>query len=149
MRSPLRSLVVASCALLAVLPGCAQTYESPVDLKALAAPIELASPRLAALRQRLLAGHAEALAVFWKEMKKEGTPLVEPVAGDDGERRVTFLYRGGRETRNVVILGSIAHDAPMARLPGTDLWFKSFEVRKEATARLTSSSSPCRASSTT
>src|SRR5262249_8331476 len=126
MRSALRPAVLAALSLaplLTVLPGCARSDAAALDLRALAAPVQIASPRLAALRARLLAGHREALAAFWREVKRQGTPLIEPIAGQDGERRVTFLYRGGRDTRNVAILGSIAHDAPMERLPGTDLWF--------------------------
>jgi enterochelin esterase-like enzyme len=63
---------------------------------------------------------------------KGGTPLVEPAPADDRYSLVTFLWRGNRDTRGVFVLGSIARDAPMARLEGTDVWYRSYLVRKDA-----------------
>jgi hypothetical protein len=44
---------------------------------------QLISPRLAALRRRLKAGDEAALDIFWREVHEQGTPLVEPIPGDD------------------------------------------------------------------
>jgi hypothetical protein len=44
---------------------------------------EVRSPRIAALQHRLAAGESGALAAFWREVAAEGTPLIEPLPGDD------------------------------------------------------------------
>lgn len=45
---------------------------------------EITSPRLAGLARALEAGEPGALDAFWGGIAEHGTPLVEPVAGDDG-----------------------------------------------------------------
>lgn len=100
------------------------------------ADLPLLSPRLSALRQRLHAGDTAALATFWRAVIEEGTPLIEPIPGDDYRRLLTFLWREepGQDLRNVVV-GTVANLAGpglennlMARLPGTDLWCKTYRV---------------------
>lgn len=94
------------------------------------------SPRLGALLLRLSAGDPAALATFWRGVAEEGTPLIEPIPGDDDHRLLTFLWREepGQNLRNVVV-GTVADLAGidleanlMARLPGTDLWCKTYRV---------------------
>jgi enterochelin esterase-like enzyme len=48
----------------------------------------LTSPRLSALQKELEAGNAAALENFWREIGKQGAPLIEPIAGDDGPSMV-------------------------------------------------------------
>ncbi|HEX3553927.1 MAG TPA: enterochelin esterase [Thermoanaerobaculia bacterium] len=101
---------------------------------------ELASPRLGALRKEMEAGGPAALERFWRRLAEEGTPLVEPVAGEANERIVTFLWRGGDETRNVLVVTSPSDlaseegmaEARLSRLPGTDVWHKSRRMRADA-----------------
>jgi enterochelin esterase-like enzyme len=101
---------------------------------------DLASPRLNALRQEIAAGGPTALERFWRRIAGEGTPLVEPVEGKADERLVTFLWRGGGETRNVLLvvspsdLGSAEgiEGAKLSRLPGTDVWLKSRRMGADA-----------------
>jgi hypothetical protein len=50
------------------------------------------SPRFVCLQQELEAGNDKALEFFWKEISKQGTPLVEPVEGDKDQSWVTFLF---------------------------------------------------------
>jgi len=94
------------------------------------------SPRLSALQRELEAGNAAALENFWQEISKQGAPLVELIAGDDGYRLVTFLWRAREETRNVVIFGGVAGSEfgqnQLTRLRETDLWFKTYRVRNDA-----------------
>jgi enterochelin esterase-like enzyme len=96
----------------------------------------LVSPRLNALRRRLHAGDSTALDTFWREVAEEGTPLIEPIPGEDNHRLITFLWREepGQELRNVVV-GTIANLAGpglennlMDHLLGTDLWFRTYRV---------------------
>lgn len=101
---------------------------------------DLASPRLRALREEIAAGGPAALERFWRRLAEEGTPLVEPVEGDANERLVTFVWRGGDETRNVLVVVSPSDlggeegiaGARLSRLPGTDVWLKSRRMRADA-----------------
>lgn len=92
----------------------------------------LRSPRLVQLRDaRHVGAGPAALARFWQDVTSQGTPLVEPIPGDDRHLLVTFLWRGNEATRGVLILGSIAQDARMERLPGTDVWYRSYILRRD------------------
>lgn len=98
------------------------------------------SPRLDALRTELEAGAPAALERFWLQVSKEGTPLFEPVGGDTSEVLVTFLWRGGDETRNVLVVASPTDlasedgiaEARLSRLQGTDVWYRSRRTRADA-----------------
>ncbi|HSU80766.1 MAG TPA: enterochelin esterase [Thermoanaerobaculia bacterium] len=101
---------------------------------------DLASPRLNALRNEIATGGPAALERFWRRLAAEGTPLVEPVEGEPNERLVTFVWRGGDETRNVLVVVSPSDlgseegiaGARLSRIPGTDVWFKSRRMRADA-----------------
>ena len=90
------------------------------------------SPRLLALRDRIISGDRTALDKFWKEISEQGAPMIEPAQGSDSDMLVTMLWRGGEETRNVFVfrLGDVSK--PMARLLDTDLWYKTFRLQKGA-----------------
>ena len=91
-----------------------------------------ASPRLLALRDRIISGDRTALDKFWKEISEQGAPMIEPAHGSDSDMLVTMLWRGGEETRNVFVfrLGDVSK--PMAPLLDTDLWYKTFRLQKGA-----------------
>ena len=101
---------------------------------------DLASPRLNALRNEIATGGPAALERFWRRLAAEGTPLVDPVEGEPNERLVTFVWRGGDETRNVLVVVSPSDlgseegiaGARLSRIPGTDVWFKSRRMRADA-----------------
>src|SRR2546429_5299151 len=59
-----------------------------------------ASPRLAALQDRLKSGDRTALDNFWKEINERGGPIIEPAAGSERPVFVTTLSRAREETRN-------------------------------------------------
>ena len=98
---------------------------------------DLLSPRLAALSDRIEKKESKAIANFWQEIKKNGTPLVEPAAGEGDFYLVTFLYKGSEETKNVVLFidrgfwGDIASNR-LHQLGATDIWFKTYRFRKDA-----------------
>jgi enterochelin esterase-like enzyme len=125
MRPHARILAAAILCLLAPLAAVAQE-----------------SPRIAALREREAAGDWAALSRFWSEVDKQGTPLVESINQENV--LVTFLWRGGDKTKGVVVLGSVANKAPMERIAGTDVWFRSVVVRRDArfTYRLAPNADP-------
>jgi hypothetical protein len=101
---------------------------------------DLASPRLSALRKEIATGGPGALERFWRRLAEEGTPLVEPVEGEPNERLVTFVWRGGDETRNVLVVVSPSDlgseegiaGARLSRIPGTDVWAISRRMRADA-----------------
>ncbi|NEE28514.1 DUF3327 domain-containing protein, partial [Streptomyces sp. SID7982] len=63
---------------------------------------------------------------FWDEAARTGTPLVETLDDAPGHRAVTFLWRGHRATRQVLLMatGIGDRDRPadslLHHLPGTD-----------------------------
>jgi enterochelin esterase-like enzyme len=97
---------------------------------------KVTSPRLTALKKDIDSGNRAALESFWQEVTKQGTPLVESIAGDDRYVSITFLWRAKEETKNVVVVGGIAGyqftENQMTRLPDTDLWYRTYRVRNDA-----------------
>src|SRR5262245_32816998 len=93
------------------------------------------SPRIRRLAEELRKGNQEALEEFWKELQGH-VPLVEPIPGNDQLRWISFIWRGDKETRNVVILGDVpttdVSKWKLQRLEGTDVWFKTDRVPKDA-----------------
>ncbi|HEY9282454.1 MAG TPA: alpha/beta hydrolase-fold protein [Pyrinomonadaceae bacterium] len=123
--------VVVSLAL-ARAPAGAQTV-IPVN--------HLASPRLAALERESRGGNRAAPESFWREAADRGAPLIEPAAGSDKYLLVTFLWRGGEGTKNVLLISTDLHRLVneqdverlrLSRLGGTDVWFKSYRLRRDA-----------------
>lgn len=96
----------------------------------------LESPQISSLQQALASGDAGALDAFWNEVTRHGTPLIEPIEGDEAYHLVTFLWRGKEDTRNVVVFAGPAgwdhpEDHQMTRLFETDLWYKTYRVRAD------------------
>jgi enterochelin esterase-like enzyme len=92
------------------------------------------SPRIASLQQAIASGDPTALATFWQEIIEKGTPLIEPVEGDEKHHLVTFLWRDKGDTKNVVLWGGPAGlDHPeknqMMHLLETDLWYRTYRVQ--------------------
>jgi enterochelin esterase-like enzyme len=120
------------CCLLTVTTGQLQSKQEPD------------SPRLTALRKQLETGNRAALEQFWQEAAFHGTPLVEPIEGNDRDVMVTLLWRAKAETRNVLVFpgtagGNIAKNQ-MSRLMDSDLWYKTYQLPSDA--RFTYSLSP-------
>ena len=98
---------------------------------------ELRSPRIEHLRQELSTGPVDGvLARFWAEVALTGTPLVDPA--DHEHRLVTFLWKGHADT--VVVIGGPAlwweiPDNQLERVPGTDVWFRTYLCRADLRGR--------------
>jgi enterochelin esterase-like enzyme len=90
---------------------------------------EISSARLRGLRS------ADVGEEFWAEIGRQGTPLVEEVE-EAGSRLVTFVLRGGPDTRQVAVVAGPAGFAlpqnQMERLGESDLWFRSYRVAADA-----------------
>jgi enterochelin esterase-like enzyme len=112
-------------------------------MKAQAQQDRYASPAIEALRTRIAGGDRRTES-FWERVAQTGTPLVEAIDGDTRRTRVTFLWRGASETRNVMVLGSFATgpltDYAMTRLADTDVWYLT--VRMPTGSRFAYSLSP-------
>ena len=94
-----------------------------------------ANPMIEKLKQGLASGSKTALDEFWQSVFNYGTPLIEPIEGDRSHMLVTFLWRGTDDLRNVVVVDGIAGADfaanQLTRLPGTDVWYKSYCTRKD------------------
>ncbi len=104
-----------------------------------ASPEELLSPRLIALQKEIQAGNRAALETFWQEVTEQGTPLIEPIPGDNKYVLATFLWHAKLGVKNVVVFSGFKNwgfgnnqIAPnqMAHLRDTDLWYKSYKIGK-------------------
>ena len=52
------------------------------------------SQRIQALRDSLERGKRESVTAFWDEVTKTGAPIIEPIAGDQENMAVTFVWKG-------------------------------------------------------
>ena len=103
------------------------------------------SSRLTTLEAQLKAGDATALDRFWREVKQEGTPLIERIPGDDKYVFVTFLWRGKADTKNIVLFseslpgncGSWANSreellrSRLVNLSGSNVFFRTCKLLRE------------------
>jgi len=99
----------------------------------------LISPTLENLRRAVQAGDTAAVSAFWQTLGNQGTPLIEPIEGDDEHSLVTFIWRAADEDQSVELETNLSgRDATeaMSRLPDTDLWYKTFRAHNETRERL-------------
>lgn len=99
----------------------------------------LESPRLQALQDAVQQRSSDVVDSFWKEIETTGGPLIERSDDDPSQVLVTFLWRGGPDTKHVLVLGQIGQltgtrraDNQMARLGNTSVWYRSYWLRKDA-----------------
>lgn len=96
--------------------------------------VERAAARAAAATE---AERGVVLEEFWADAARRGTPLVEPLDGDPGHCAVTFLWRGHRATRQVLLLAEGITDRSdlaaslLSPLPGTDIWHLTHRLRAD------------------
>jgi enterochelin esterase-like enzyme len=96
------------------------------------------SPRIASLQAEIESGNSSALDTFWREIGEQGTPLIEPVEGDDRHSWVTFLWRATEPTQNVVVISALSGSNTynlksflMVNIKGTDVWYKTYRARND------------------
>jgi len=114
------------------------SLEKVVTLEARLAPPRpvVESERIRVLRAAVERGDLQSVNSFWEEVKKAGAPLIEPIAGDRENMAVTFIWKGRPDTHNVVVLwipyvGVAPDEFLMARLDGTDVWYKTIKVDRK------------------
>jgi enterochelin esterase family protein len=125
----MRTIAHASAILFAAALSGAQTPPAPA-----APPI---STTVAALQSAVSNGTPGAEAAFWARVQRDGAPLVEPIPGDTSNVLFTFVWHGDSATRNVALVNTaVASYQPaqalLTRLPGTDVWYRSYPVRADA-----------------
>ncbi|MFH9687297.1 enterochelin esterase domain-containing protein [Streptomyces sp. NPDC017413] len=107
-----------------------------------AAPRPVVGPRVARLARQLEAARDAAARdalteAFWDGVARTGTPLVEALDDAPGHRAVTFLWRGHRATRQVLLMATGIGDPDrraetlLHRLPGTDVWYLGYRLRAD------------------
>lgn len=107
-----------------------------------AAPRPVTGPQVARLARQLETARDSAARdalteAFWDGVTRTGTPLVEALDDAPGHRAVTFLWRGHRATRQVLLMatGIGDRDRPadtlLHHLPGTDVWYLGFRLRAD------------------
>ncbi|WP_097967032.1 enterochelin esterase domain-containing protein [Streptomyces sp. or20] len=107
-----------------------------------AAPRPVTGPRVARLARQLetardSAARGALTEAFWDEVTRTGTPLVEALDDASGHRAVTFLWRGHRATRQVLLMATGVHDRDrpadtlLHHLPGTDVWYLGYRLRAD------------------
>ncbi|SHL44353.1 enterochelin esterase [Pseudonocardia thermophila] len=73
---------------------------------------------------------------FWQRIARVGTPLVDPIPGDDTHRAVTFLVRSADATEVLLFVNKLAdatayERSRMERLPGTDVWALTYRLGRD------------------
>ncbi len=88
---------------------------------------------IADLRASIEVGDARAVAAFWQAMRERGTPIIEPVADAPDSVLVTFVYRS-ETAQHVLVLKGLGdpRSTLLARLPGTDVWARSYRLPADA-----------------
>ncbi|MCQ4208201.1 enterochelin esterase [Streptomyces longispororuber] len=104
-------------------------------------PARVTGPRVARLLEQLTgaddARRARCAAAFWQDVAGRGTPLVEEIDGAPDHRVVTFLWRGHRATRQVLLVANRLADRDhlagslLEPVPGTDVWHLGLRLRAD------------------
>jgi enterochelin esterase-like enzyme len=100
------------------------------------------SPMIRSVEASVASGEARDLGSFWDSMEDAGVPLIEST-DVPGHVLVTFVFRGGPDVEsvrlasnlNALLIDGIALDfdqlGTLTRVPGTDVWYRSFRLRND------------------
>lgn len=117
-----------AAALFGCAAGSAGAQGGPTETSAQ----ETRSPRIGALLAALRSGRPGALDAFRSELEISGTPLVEPVPGRPDRALVTFVWFAEGDPDNVVVQSWLrsrsVEERAMRLVPGTRLWYRTFEA---------------------
>jgi enterochelin esterase family protein len=93
----------------------------------------LLSPRLQLLSEEIQINGQRALEAFWAEITQYGAPIVE--RSTNGYSLVTFLWRDDGAARQIAVIQDWGADGirehHMARLPETDVWYVTRQMRND------------------
>ncbi len=94
----------------------------------------LQSTVISELKKELDKENNSALMKFWQKIEKSGTPIIEQIQGDESHKLVTFIVQADEETKNAVVVCSLANQDDVVtnniceRIENTDILYKSFVV---------------------
>jgi enterochelin esterase-like enzyme len=129
MRHSISRLFQAVVLLVAVATTVALTGQS--------APLQPLSPTIAALQHAIAQGQTGAESQFWIRVQQTGSPLIEPAEGATGDILITFLWKGDADTHNVVLVNTAIassdfRESQLARLAGTNIWYRTYAAPASA-----------------
>ncbi|WP_417481032.1 alpha/beta hydrolase-fold protein [Maricaulis sp.] len=98
--------------------------------------------------ETLLSQQPGAVELAWTRLSRHGLPRIEPIAGDNGRSRVTFLYKAGSEVTDVrlnSVINAVRVDwpvedfnrdfaLPMQRIAGSPIWRLTLDVPRDVQA---------------
>jgi enterochelin esterase-like enzyme len=91
------------------------------------------SPTLAAVADGMSRGDVEAANRFWATLHH--TPLIEAIPNDERHVLATFLWRGGEDIKDVVLVAQPDGIAPgrdershLVHLAGSDIWYRTHKL---------------------
>ncbi|MGH4124139.1 MAG: alpha/beta hydrolase [Clostridium sp.] len=91
---------------------------------------------LRVLHDDLQGGREEALEVFWENIEKNGSPLIEKIEGDDENYMVTLLWKATGPIDNVCAIGEMfgydEENNKFEQLLDTNLWYRTWRRRGDA-----------------
>lgn len=91
----------------------------------------LEGSRIARLRAQLTASAGQT-ELFWAEIERLGTPLLEPDPDDAGLTLCTFIWKGAELVRNVrvhlLFRTTLPNEYEMTRVEGTDVWYTTIQL---------------------
>jgi len=101
-------------------------------------PVDAVSPRMSTLAAEMKGKNpTKAVADFWAEIGRTGTPLIEPADTPD-EMLVTFIARGpadgGGSNASLMTFRTTEPLAKLIQVPGTDVWARSWKLSRKARA---------------
>jgi len=138
------AFIQAARPLLFIFASVMMSITSPAQPSSAASPASASinfsaiesSPTITRLKKRLESGNDRALADFWGQVARAGTPLIEPAQGNPRQVIVTFIWRGDQRTEGVGLLAPLQNSPgmpnfPLSRLLNTDVWYKCWQMRDD------------------
>ncbi len=103
---------------------------------------QIVSPMISKLREEIKIDKKTAISKFWKKIEKRGTPIFETIKGDKKNYNlITFVFREDGEVENILcyiriylqnmFLKQDIKECMLERIKDTNLYFKSYKLRKE------------------
>jgi len=65
---------------------------------------QYSSSKINALVEQIRIGNVNSLNLFWENVEREGSPLIESIKDDDNNALLTYIYKGDENTKNVVVM---------------------------------------------
>jgi enterochelin esterase family protein len=101
--------------------------------------IQYNSPKINALAEQVIIGNTKSIDLFWQNIEREGTPLIETINGDKNNSLLTYVFKGEENTKNVIVMHPTCwkdyKDNTLSNIPGTNVWYKSYVIRNDVRGR--------------